>query len=127
MSFLIIDNFSCWTSTNVSFLHFGQNNGKFISTVSKYALIRVLFLQIEHKISLLLPIKSSFAILYHPLTSVQRISIKSYLTLFQFIYLSIALLPLSNVSSRLSIGHICPASDIGNKYLSGAEILWQYS
>ena len=45
---LITDIFSCFTSISVSFLHFGQNNGKFLSTVSSRNLIRVLFLQMGH-------------------------------------------------------------------------------
>ena len=42
---LITDIFSCFTLTKLSCLHFGQNNGKFSSTVSSRIFTRVLLLQ----------------------------------------------------------------------------------
>ena len=45
---LITDILSCFTLISVSCLHFGQNNGKFSSTVSSRNFIRVLLLQIGH-------------------------------------------------------------------------------
>lgn len=47
---LITDIFNCFTLISVSCLHFGQNSGKFSSTVSLRILIRVLLLQIGHNI-----------------------------------------------------------------------------
>ena len=43
---LITDIFSCCTAMTVSCLHFGQNKGKFSSTVSSRIFMRVLFLHI---------------------------------------------------------------------------------
>ena len=40
--------FPCFILIRVSCLHFGQNNGKFINSVSSRILIRVLLLQIGH-------------------------------------------------------------------------------
>ena len=45
---LITDVFNSLTLISVSCLHFGQNSGKFSSTVSGRTLIRVLLLQIGH-------------------------------------------------------------------------------
>ena len=42
---VITDILNCFTLTKFSFLHFGQNNGNFISSVSYRILIRVLFPQ----------------------------------------------------------------------------------
>ena len=41
---------SYFTVISISCLHFGQNSGKFFSTVSERILIRVLFLQTGHNI-----------------------------------------------------------------------------
>ena len=46
---LITDIFSCFTLTSVSCLHFGQNSGKFSSTVSLRTFTRVLLPQVGHK------------------------------------------------------------------------------
>ena len=46
---LITDIFSCFTLISVSCLHFGQNSGKFSSTVSLRIFTRVLFPQVGHK------------------------------------------------------------------------------
>ena len=43
---LIMDVLNCLTLIIVSRLHLGQNSGKFLSTVSRRILVRVLFLQI---------------------------------------------------------------------------------
>lgn len=45
---LIIVTFPCFILIKVSVLHFGQNKGKFISSVSSRTLVRVLLLQIGH-------------------------------------------------------------------------------
>lgn len=47
---LITDMFSCLILTKFSCLHLGQNNGKFSNIVSLRILIRVLLLQVGHKI-----------------------------------------------------------------------------
>ena len=46
----MMDRFSCLTAIKVSCLHFGQNKGKFINSVSFRTLTRVLLLQIGHNI-----------------------------------------------------------------------------
>ena len=63
---LITDILSCFTLISVSCLHFGQNNGKFLSSVSSRNLIRVLLLQTGHSsqcVSIISPnLHSSFAV-----------------------------------------------------------------
>ena len=46
---LITDIFCCFTLISVSCLHFGQNNGKFSSTVSLRIFTRVLLPQVGHR------------------------------------------------------------------------------
>ena len=62
----ITDILMCFTLISVSCLHFGQNNGKFSSTVSSRNLIRVLLLQTGHSsqcVSIISPNShSSFAV-----------------------------------------------------------------
>ena len=58
---LIIDVFSCRTAIRVSCLHFGQNSGKFSSTVSSRTRSRVLLSQTGHNIHF------SSIIVHHPL------------------------------------------------------------
>jgi len=50
---------SCWTFTNVVFLHLGQNSGKFSSTVSLRIFVLVLFLQTGHSSHFSVSIPSS--------------------------------------------------------------------
>lgn len=50
---LITDVFNCRTLIKVSCLHFGQNKGKFSSTVSSRIFNRILFLQTGHNIHLI--------------------------------------------------------------------------
>ena len=47
---LITDVFSCFTLISVSCLHFGQNSGKFFSSVSSRIRVRVLFPHMGHNI-----------------------------------------------------------------------------
>lgn len=50
LAHLLTTIFNCTTSTNVSFLHFGQYNGNFIRTVSLYTFVLVFPPQIGQRI-----------------------------------------------------------------------------
>ena len=59
---LITDIFNCFTLISVSCLHFGQNSGKFSSTVSLRIFTRVLLPQVGHRS------QPSFSVIYiHPI------------------------------------------------------------
>ena len=69
---LITDILSCFTLISVSCLHFGQNNGKFLSSVSSCNLIRVLLLQTGHSSHSIFKTLASFhytvqPVIYHEL------------------------------------------------------------
>ena len=62
---LIIKVLNCWTFTNVSFLHFGQNNRKFVIVVSCRSLIRVLFSQTGHNSQSIFSAISTTPLIFH--------------------------------------------------------------
>ena len=68
----ITDILMCFTLISVSCLHFGQNNGKFSSTVSSRNFIRVLLLQTGHSSHFIFKTLASFhytvqSVIYHEL------------------------------------------------------------
>ena len=62
----ITDILMCFTLISVSCLHFGQNNGKFSSTVSSRNLIRVLLLQTGHSSHFIFKTLASFHYIVQP-------------------------------------------------------------